>query len=282
MDLRKSRIKLLSLSVATTVVLLALGAGLVVLGIFNEYLSWDIFSPPVKKVLWGIFSASVALGAFGAAISAVLGIQEVAKALRRMGAASTGPEPEAPRRHYLAWMGVLLVITALTVISVDQVNRHVQRQRIAVFKRMVHAQMNQFAPLLAREVDKIAAPCTTCVSDRLSELMRSLHDLPFNQSVVLVMADPQESAALWRDDANVSPDAGPRFERFFIATDVDRAMKLALSGDTAWVHQMNAGPAFNWIQVLRDSQGKPRATLRILGNPTESYRDFEDIERGDP
>jgi hypothetical protein len=276
----KSRIKLLSLAVASTVVLLAIGAGLVVLGIFNEYLSWDIFSPPVKKLLWGIFSASVALGGFGAAISAVLGIQEVVKALRRMGAVSSGPEPEAPRRHYLAWMAVLLGITALTVVSVDQVNRHVQRRRVAVFKRMVHAQMNQLAPLLAREVDKIAAPCTTCVSDRLSELMRSLHDLPFCQSVVLVMADPQESAALWRDDANVSPDAGPRFERFFIATDVDRAMKLALNGDTAWVDQMNAGPAFNWIQVLRDPQGKPRAALRILGNPTESYRDDEAAERG--
>ncbi|HEV7508021.1 MAG TPA: hypothetical protein VGS07_24265 [Thermoanaerobaculia bacterium] len=280
MGLLKSRIKLLSLSVASTVVLLAIGAGLVVLGIFNEYLSWDIFSPPVKKVLWGIFSASVALGAFGAAISAVLGIQEVAKALRRMGAANSGPEPEAPRRHYLAWMAVLLAITALTVISVDQVNRYVQRQRIVVFKRLVHAQMNQFAPLLAREVEKIAAPCTTCVSARLTELMQTLHELPFCQSVVLVMADPQESAALWRDDANVSPDAGPRFERFFIATDVDRAMKLALNGDTAWVDQMNAGPAFNWIQILRDPQGKPRATLRILGNPTESYRDEDAVDRG--
>lgn len=279
MVLGKSRIKLLSLSVASTVVLLAIGAGLVVLGIFNEYLSWDIFSPPVKKVLWGIFSASVALGGFGAAISAVLGIQEVAKALRRMGAASTGPEPEAPRRHYLAWMAVLLGITALTVISVDQVNRHVQRQRIVVFKRMVQAQMKQFGPLLAREVEKIPAPCTTCVSDRLTELMQALHELPLCQSVVLVMADPQESVALWRDDANVSPDAGPRFERFVIATDVDRAMKLALSGDTAWVDQMNAGAAFNWIQVLRDSQGKPRATLRILGNPTESYRDEKAVER---
>jgi hypothetical protein len=274
----KSRIKLLSLSVASTVVLLSIGAGLVVLGIFNEYLSWDIFSPPVKKALWGVFSASVALGAFGAAISAVLGIQEVVKALRRMGTAST--EPEAPRRHYLAWMAVLLAITALTVISVDQVNRYVKRQRIVVFKRLVHAQMAQLGPLLAREVDQIAAPCTTCVSPRLTELMRTLHDLSLCQSVTLVMADPQESAALWRDDANVSTDAGPRFERYFIATDVDRAMKLALNGDTSWVDQMNAGPAFNWIQVLRDPQGKPRATLRILGNPTLSYRDGEADERG--
>jgi hypothetical protein len=153
-------------------------------------------------------------------------------------------------------------------------------KRIAVFKRLIHAQMNQLGPILAREVNKIEAPCTTCVSPGLTELMRTLHELPFCQSVTLVMADPQESAALWRDDANVSPDAGPRFERFFIATDVDRAMKLALNGDTAWVDQMNAGPAFNWIQVIRDSQGKPRATLRILGNPTQSYRDGEADERG--
>jgi len=274
----KSRIKLLSLSVASTVVLLAIGAGLVVLGIFNEYLSWDIFSPPVKKALWGVFSASVALGAFGAAISAVLGIQEVVKALRRMGA-SAGAEPDAPRRHYLAWMAAMLAITALMVVSVDQVNRHVERRRIAVFKRMVHAQMKQLEPILVRELEKIPAPCTTCVSPSLTELMRTLHELPFCQSVTLVMADPQEAAALWRDDANVSPDAGPRFERFFIANDVDRAMKLALNGDTAWVDQMNAGPAFNWIQVIRDPQGKPRATLRILGNPGESFRD-DDVNRG--
>jgi hypothetical protein len=53
-----------------------------------------------------------------------------------------------------------------------------------------------------------------------------------------------------------------------------------LNGDTAWVDQMNAGPAFNWIQVLRDPQGKPRATLRILGNPTLSYRDGDAGEGG--
>jgi hypothetical protein len=46
------------------------------------------------------------------------------------------------------------------------------------------------------------------------------------------------------------------------------------------VDQMNSGPAFNWIQVIRDPQGKPRATLRILGNPTQSYRDEDGAERG--
>lgn len=113
-------------------------------------MKWDIFSPPVKQVLWGTFNASVALGAFGAAISAVLGIQEVVKALRRMAANSDREagslEPEAPRRHYLAWMAVLLAVTACTVVAVHFVNRHVERQRIAVFKLLVRDQMKQLEP----------------------------------------------------------------------------------------------------------------------------------------
>jgi hypothetical protein len=88
------------------------------------------------------------------------------------------------------------------------------------------------------------------------------------------MADPAESAALWRFGASQAA-YGSHFERFFIATDVDRAIKLALGGDSAWIDQMNADPAFNWTQVIRDRQGRPRATLRILGNPNESYRDYQ-------
>jgi hypothetical protein len=275
----RGRIKLLSLAVASTAVLLAIGAGLVVLGIFNEYLKWDIFSPPVKQVLWGTFNASVALGAFGAAISAVLGIQEVVKALRRMAANSDRDagslEPEAPRRQYLAWMAVLLAITACTVVAVHFVNRHVERQRIAVFKLLVQDQMKQLEPILAREVEQVAAPCKTCAPPSLSELLQTLRGLSLCQSATLVMADPVDGAALWRFDGNESASAGAaQFERFFIATDIDRAMKLALSGDTAWVEQMNSGLAFNWIQVIRDRHGKPRAMLRILGNPQESYRDY--------
>jgi hypothetical protein len=261
--------------VASTVVLLAIGAGLVVLGIFNEYLAWDIFNPPIKQVLWGVFGASVALGAFGAAISAVLGIQEVARALRRIAARSDpdagGLVADAPRRRYLAWMVALLAVTALTVVTVDVVNRHVRRHRIAVFKLQVRNQMKQLEPIFVRQVDQIAAPCKTCAPPSLDELMQTLRELPFCQSAVLVMADPVDAAALWRFDATPSSASGSQFARFFIATDVDRAMRLALKGDTAWIEQMNAGEAFNWIQLIRDRHGVPRATLRILGNPMEIY-----------
>ena len=57
----------LSTTVVTTLGLLGLGAFLVVLGIFDQALDWDIFSPRLEKVLWGIFGSSVALAALGLA-----------------------------------------------------------------------------------------------------------------------------------------------------------------------------------------------------------------------
>ena len=62
--------------------------------------------------------------------------------------------------------------------------------------------------------------------------------------------------------------------RFFIAKDDDRAVKLALQGDPAWIHQKNGGPGFVWYQVLKDAQGKSRAVLVIQGNPNESFREY--------
>jgi len=281
----KSRVNLLSLAVATTVVLLVAGAGLVVLGIFNEYLGWNIFSPPVKKVLWGIFFSSVALGAFGAAISIVLALEEVVRALRRMvpGASPAAPgipvpsdprppETRPPRRLYLAWMAALLAAAAAAVGGVDLVNRHVERQRTVVFKRMVREQMSRVGPLLARELESVS-PCKTCLRPEVAGLLASLESQPCCESVSLVIADPTDAAALWRYGDRWPSSTEGFLERYFIADDVARAIKLALAGDTAWVDQMNAGPAFNWIEVLRDPAGRPRAALRILGNPREDYRE---------
>ena len=65
----RSQMKLLSLMVRATVVLLTSGAFLVVLGIFDDLLEWDIFSPEVEKLLRGVFAACVALAV--AAVAAV-------------------------------------------------------------------------------------------------------------------------------------------------------------------------------------------------------------------
>jgi hypothetical protein len=69
----RSHLRLLSLVASATVGLLAIGAFLVVLGIFGDLLDWDIFSPATERFLYGIFGSCIAVGGFGAAISVVLG-----------------------------------------------------------------------------------------------------------------------------------------------------------------------------------------------------------------
>lgn len=279
----RNRIKLLSLTVSATVVLLAIGAVLVVLGIFNESLHWDIFSPGVEKFLYGIFFSCLALGAFGIGISVVLGLQEIVMALRRMieAAAPDRVEPvkPTPRKSYAAALAVLLVLLAGTVVVFNAVNHRVEAGRLKVFKLIVRDQMRQLGPHLDREIAKIPAPCPGCAPPSLPELIEALDGQSFCQRSSLFMADPADRAVLWRYPAGsygvLSTDGPSKFERFFVATDIDRAVAQALSGDTAWIDQMNGAPDFNWYQVIRDGQGKIRAVLKIFGNPNESYRDYQ-------
>jgi hypothetical protein len=283
----RSRFKLLSLMVGATVVLLAIGGFLVVLGIFDDYLGWDIFSPEVEKLLYGVFGSCVALGGFGAAISVVLGIQEIVKALRRMIDAArpeaVEPAREAPRRSYVALLATVLVLLIVTVGALNAVNRRVESHRLEVFKLIVRDQMEQLGPNMTGVLEPMPAPCPACVPPKLAELQKTLTGLSFCQSAVFYLADPADPAVLWRYPPNgtsyynAEEGESPKLGRFFVASDVDRAIRQALSGDTAWIDQMNADPAFNWHQVIRDRQGRTRAVLRILGNHSESYREYQAV-----
>ena len=164
----------------------------------------------------------------------------------------------------------------------NAVNHRVEAHRLKVFKLLVRDQMEQLGPSMARVFDQIPQPCVTCAPPALAELQATLQGLSFCQSATFYMADPADPAVLWRfpKERNYSePDPGPRLERIFVASDVDRAIHQALAGDTAWVDQMNADPAFNWHQVIRDRAGRTRAVLRILGNPGESYRDYQAVAK---
>lgn len=279
----RSRFKLLPLTVGATAVLLAAGAFLVVLGIFDDYLGWDIFSPAVEKLLRGVFGSCVALGSFGAAISVVLGIQEIVKALRRMIEAArpdaVEPVRETPRRNYAILLASVLVLLVATVGALNVVNRRVEASRLKVFKLLVRDQMEQLGPNMAKIIEQIPQPCATCAPPALAELQKTLQGLSFCQSALFFLADPADSTVLWRYpvEGSYGNESPPTLERLFIASDLDRAVSLALSGDTAWIDQMNADPAFNWHQTIRDRQGRIRAVLRILGNPGESYRDYQAV-----
>lgn len=281
----KYRIKPLSLAVGLTVTLLTLGAFLVVVGLFDQYLGWDIFSPEAEQLLFGLFGSCVALGGFGAVISVVLGIQEVTRSLRRL-LESAAPEaaatvPEAPRRTYLALAAGVMVLLVLTLGVLSAVNQRVLAHRLEVFKLISQDQMRQLGPRLAAEVRAIPQPCESCVTPTLTELFRTLDGLTFCQSATLFLADPGDETVLWRYPDHASrqfiADHKPAFERFFIARDDDRAVKLALQGDTAWIDQKNNGPGFVWYHVIRDGHGKARGVLQIVGNQQESFREYEAV-----
>lgn len=279
----RSRFKLLSLTVGATAVLLAAGGFLVMLGIFDNYLGWDIFSPETEKLLYGVFGSCVALGLFGAAISVVLGIQEIVKALRKMVETArpevAEPAREIPRRHYLFVLAGVLVLLVATIGVLNLVNRRVEAHRLEVFKLLARDQMEQLGPSMAKVFEQIPRPCEECAPQSLAELQQTLQGLSFCRTATFFMADPADSGVLWRYGAEEysSCTEVPGFERIFIASDLDRAVSQALKGDTAWIDQMNRDPAFKWHQVVRDRQGRIRAVLRILGNPDESYRDYQAV-----
>ncbi len=284
----RDRIRLLSLVVTATVLLLAGSAVLVVLGIFNGYLHWDLFSPEIEKVLYGIFASFVALGAFGAAISFVLGIQEVVLSFRRLtDRSATAVAPPAgvaspvlrqtSWRFYPAALTGLLILLALTILGFNYANHRVLAHRLEVFKLVVRDQMTQLGPRLASEVVRLGAPCDSCGTPALEQLMKTLQNLSFCRSAVLYLPDPADATVLWRYPPTASCSTCEKYnpERFFIARDLDRAVQLALSGDTAWVDQMNRDPMFHWYHVIRGADGKSRAVLEIWGNDQESFRDYE-------
>ncbi len=279
----KSPIKLLSLVVRATVLLLTGSAILVVLSIFNATLHWDIFSPAAEKVLYGIFGSFVALGAFGAAISLVLGIQEVVTSFRRLvdraHPESAAASVEAPRKSYVVALAAVLVLLILIIGGFGLANRRITAHRIEVFKLIAQDQMEQLGPRLATEVAGIQKPCGSCGTSTLVQLFDTMAGLSFVSNATLYLPDPDDDTVLWRypaDGIYSVRDAGQQSKmvRFFIAKDDDRAVKLALQGDPAWINQKNSGAGFVWYHVVHDAQGHNRGVLVIDGNANESFRDY--------
>jgi hypothetical protein len=220
----------------------------------------------------------VALAGFGAAISIVLGIQEMVSSVRRL-VDKADPQaapiaPEAPRRRYtLALVGVLVLLIVIVAVF-STTNGRVTAHRIAVFKLVAQDQMRQLGLSLAAEVASIEKPCETCVPPEVIQFFRTLRGLSFLSDATLYLADPGDDQVLWRFDSSSVYSDSPKMERFFIAKDDDRAIKLALAGDPAWINQKNGGDSFTWYHLVKDAQGRNRGVLVIEGNQRESFREY--------
>lgn len=269
MRLRLPRVAALPLAVRATVVLLLGGALLVVLGTFNGYLGWDLFSPRTEKVLWAVFASCVALGGFGFAITLVLGVQEVVVALRR----GAGPAVPAAGRAVasLFWIGGVLATLAVVVAGLDRWNAAITHDRTAVYKALAQREAAAIeVPLRAALAN--AAPCAGCANADVDAVLGALRAARSFSGVTLYLPVAGDDGFLWRYGRPTWQATDPGFERVPVTTDLERAIGLALRGDGAWIAQKNAGADFTWNAVF-DGIGAGRALLRLEGNPAESFRD---------
>lgn len=110
----KKRVKRLSFTVAMTVSLLGIGATLAVLGIVDDMLNRDIFSPQVEQLLRAIMAGCIVLSVLGVAITFVLGIQEIVKSIgllqKSRGLDELETVTDAPKTTYMLYMSGFVAV----------------------------------------------------------------------------------------------------------------------------------------------------------------------------
>lgn len=273
----KSKIRLLTLVVSFTLAFLTLGALLVVLGIFNAALRWDIFGPRLEAVLYGVFGSCMALAAFGAAMTSVIALQESVRDFKKFVQSRTGGEAvaDAPRRAYLVRMLAVMAAMALLVGICAAANQVVLAKRCVVFKHLAAEQVANFAPRLADLVVGFDAPPRNHVPPDLYTVLKTLDNLDFVDRATLYVPDPAEAAAMWGYTAwrnAYSNEDG--FARFYVAKDFEKAMRRALDGDPVELDRINARNEFIWYAPLAVATGRPSAVLRLDGNRRQSFREY--------
>jgi hypothetical protein len=274
---RTKRIKFLSLTVAITISLLLIGAVLVVLGIFNSFLNWDIVGPQLEKILYGLFSTSLALGAFGVAITIVLGIQEIVNVVGSMNPNRLEEDaelPEAPKLTYVMYM--LGIVAGLTVLvgGLSLVNHRVLLHRSGVFKRIAAEQMQKVENRFYQQVSLLTKPPKEKVPETLYDLVANVQKLSFVSGMTLYIADPEDPGVIWSYNPWGTYDPKQGFSRLFVAKEFEEAIQQALQGQPELLNELNNRTGFQWYAVIKNQQGKPIGVIRIDGKKEENFRDY--------
>lgn len=273
----QSRVRLLNLVVSFTLILLAIGATLVVLGMFNESLHWDIFGPRLEAFLYGVFGSCMALACFGVAMTGIIAVQESVKDFKRFVLARTNQvdAPDAPRRAYAARILMVVAGMAALVILCALIDHVVLVQRCNVFRRLAAEQVGSFEKRIAAVVGAFEAPPSANVPRELYEVVKALDALEFVNRATLYVPDPKESAAMWGFTAwRDSYSNCDGFARFYLAKDFEKAMRKATDGKPADLERLNARHEFVWYRVLSVETGRPLAVVRIDGDAHHSFREY--------
>ncbi|MBM4143561.1 MAG: hypothetical protein FJ225_08240 [Lentisphaerae bacterium] len=272
----KSKVRLLSLVVSFTLILLTIGAVLVVLGIFNEALNWDIFGPKLEAFLYGVFGSCMALAGFGVAMAVIISMQESVRDFKKFVQSRTNQEetPDAPRRIYAARMLGVVAVMAILVALCALIDHIVLSQRCKVFKRLAAEQVGNFQPKIVGLVGAFLAPPQNDVPRDLYDVIKTLDNLDFIDRTTLYISDPTEQTAMWGYTAWRDYTNADGFARFFIAKDFEKAMRRAVDGSAADLDQINDRNEFVWYKLLSGESGKGKAVVRIDGNSHQSFREY--------
>ncbi|MEL6222314.1 MAG: hypothetical protein AAFR31_06715 [Cyanobacteria bacterium J06627_8] len=264
---------MLRLVIRSTAILLVAGAVLLIVGLFDTFLGWDIFSQRVEEFLYGIFFSCLVLAVAGIALSFVLGILEIVEIMR-----ATSEErslPPLPKFSYYATrglVGIAALIGLLVLLSLA--NANVQQHRQSVFRQLTEQQTQRFSSKIARSLPtSLDAPV---VSDELKQVIETIQRSELIWSVILYLPDPSDDDALWFYDGRTGPiEVGGdelEFERLFIARRREEAAIAAMNGDEAPLQDFIKSRKFVWLELIQ--QGDTPSVLFLKGNEQADFRDY--------
>ncbi|BAI93951.1 hypothetical protein L1F28_06720 [Arthrospira platensis NCB002] len=275
----KKRVKRLSFTVAMTVSLLLIGATLAVLGIFDDMLNWDIFSPQVEQLLRAIMAGCIVLSVFGVAITFVLGIQEIVKSIgllqKSRGLDELETVADAPKTTYMLYMSGVVAVFAVLISALSVANFMITNHRNRVFKRIATEQMQQLSDEFVQQVSLLNEPPRANVPNTLDDLIRSVQKLSFVNDITLYLPDQQDDIIIWNYDSMWVDYPQKGFERQIVAKEYEQAIQSAFQGQPELLQALNGTTSFQWYYLIRDQQNQPLAVLRINGNQRENFREYK-------
>ncbi|MEM6252450.1 MAG: hypothetical protein AAF821_05955 [Cyanobacteria bacterium P01_D01_bin.156] len=267
---------MIRLVIRTTAILLSIGAVLVIVGLFDAFLGWNIFSQSVENFLYGVFFSCLVLAGVGIALSFVLGLLEIVEIMRASHEGRVLPPP--PRLGYFAKRSVLGVSALVgLLIALSLVNAGVQEHRQGVFRQLVQQQTQQLSPKIASFLPSdLAAPTA---SSQLQQAFETLTRSELVWSATLYLPDPSDTDALWYYNNqtrysvpdNQSENEIP-FERLFVAKRLEELISNAFEGQQESLENYNKTNSFVWLEPIE--QNNVQGVIYLEGNSEADLRDY--------
>ena len=261
----------LHIVVRCTLTLLFIASFLIVLGIFNASLRWDIFGPKMEAVLLAVFWSCVVLSGCGVAITLVVGIQEISSSISVLTGQMDRRRKISPRAAII-WIFAVLIITSGILGGLAFVNHRVQMHRTSVFKKVALENTEALRPRIAAAVENNRESETA--GDDLCAVLQALEGLSFVRQVTVYLPDQRDSVMLKKFNPSTLYKKDRSFDFILAARDYEKAILSALSGNPDELDRLNGQTLFTYYLIVYNGDQTPVAVLKVDGNSRENFREY--------